>query len=275
MSIVRVFPRRTNATPIDDLAFTTGPPLWAVECDEVHVNCTFTYDRTKAEHLADQWVQAGYSVKVGGPAYDDPGGPFVPGRYLKPGYTITSRGCNNNCWFCSVPKREGTIRELPIEPGNNILDSNLLQCSDKHIKSVFVMLRAQTNIQFTGGLEAARLKDWHVDELLKLRIKTIYFAYDTADDYEPLLRAAKMLYAARFRRENVKCYCLIGYPKDNMEDALKRLETVVSLNMMPMAMLYRDKNGGTENQWRKFQRIWANNVIVTSNNKSKFGSYFK
>ena len=40
------------------------------------------------------------------------GGDFVPGRYLAPGYVITSRGCPNRCWFCSVWRREGALREF-------------------------------------------------------------------------------------------------------------------------------------------------------------------
>ena len=60
-----------------------------------------------------------------GPATGMCGEAFTPGLYLKHGYTITSRGCHNHCWFCSVPKREGTLRELPITDGWNILDDNV------------------------------------------------------------------------------------------------------------------------------------------------------
>jgi hypothetical protein len=63
--------------------------------------------------------------------------------YLKHGYVITSRGCNNACWFCKVPTREGGLRELPITAGHNILDDNFLGCSEKHIRAVFEMLKTQ------------------------------------------------------------------------------------------------------------------------------------
>ena len=77
----------------------------------------------------------------------------MPGLYLKHGYTITSRGCHNNCWFCSVPKREGALRELPINDGWNILDDNLLACSENHIRAVFEMLKRQKHKpEFTGGI---------------------------------------------------------------------------------------------------------------------------
>ena len=94
MTIARVFPRRTTATPDDALAFTTPPPKQGLpDIDEVHISVAFSYDMEKAERLAEQWAALGVPVKVGGPATGTPGGNFVPGRYLKQGYVITSRGC--------------------------------------------------------------------------------------------------------------------------------------------------------------------------------------
>ena len=122
----------------------------------------------------------GHAVVLGGPAYDDPAGEFVPGRYLKEGLVITSRGCNNDCWFCKVSAREGRIRELKIKDGWDLLDNNLLQCSRIHIEKVFDMLNRQDRrskagrklgVKFTGGLEALELKDWHIDLLTTLKPK--------------------------------------------------------------------------------------------------------
>jgi len=49
--IIRVFPRRTSFTPVDELAFVGDPPLERPAADEVHVSCTFTWDRPRAEYL--------------------------------------------------------------------------------------------------------------------------------------------------------------------------------------------------------------------------------
>ena len=116
--ILRVFPRKTVATPDDELVRLGEPDildLMSDEYDEVHISVTFTYDKRRAEYLAKQWEMSGRPVKVGGPAYDDRMGDFTPGLYIRKGYTFTSRGCPNNCWFCSVAKcAHGVIRELPI-----------------------------------------------------------------------------------------------------------------------------------------------------------------
>lgn len=268
VKIARVFPRVTNATPKDDYTFYGPPGMFLPEIDEVHVSVAFTYDLPKAEELEKQWRHVA-PVKIGGPALGKEGklGEFIPGMYLKNGYVITSRGCPNaetgKCWFCTEPK--GPI-ELEIKEGNNILDPNLLACSDQHVREVFAMLKRQKHgrPEFTGGLEAARLKDWHVDQLRELKPKSMFFAYDTPDDYEPLHEAGKKLLKAGFTTTShtLRAYVLIGWPKDTFEKAEKRLMDTIQAGFMPMAMLYRNKDGKVGKNWERFQRFWARPATV-------------
>lgn len=265
--IARVFPRRTKASPDDELAFFTLPPLLAMpEIDEVHVSVTFTYDLPMAEILAEAWRDVGVPVLMGGPALDDPAdGEFIPGMYLKRGYTITSRGCNNKCWFCMASRREGCLREIAVKDGWDILDNNLLQCSEKHIREVFEMLgRQKHRPKFTGGLEAKELKPWHCELLRSAKPERMYFAYDTPDDYEPLVQAGKMLREAGFspRSHVMGCYNLVGYPGDTFAKAEKRLKQTMQAGFVPYAMLYRDEKGEIQQQWQHFQREWLRPAIV-------------
>jgi hypothetical protein len=269
VKIARVFPRVTNATPKDDYTFFDAPGMFLPEIDEVHVSVAFTYDLPKAEWLAKQWEAVGVPVKIGGPALGKHHklGEFTPGLYLKPGYVITSRGCPNaetgKCWFCSEPK--GPV-ELKIKEGNNILDPNLLACSDQHILKVFAMLKKQKygRAIFTGGLEAARLKDWHIDLLVDIKPTEMFFAYDTPDDLEPLIVAGSRLFNAGFTKAShtLRAYCLIGYPGDTFELAEQRIGQVMDAGFMPMAMLFRNKKGVITKEWSRFQRLWANPYIV-------------
>ncbi len=269
MKIIRVFPRRTKATPIDCLAYY-GPPDLFAEADEVHISFTFTWDLAGAEWLVREWERIA-PVRIGGPAVGEAGGDFEPGRYLKPGYVITSRGCPNRCWFCSVWKREGDVRELPVRDGWNVLDDNLLACSGTHINRVFAMLRRQKKIagrriQFTGGLEAARLEPWHVTLLRDLKPKQLFFAYDTPNDLEPLREAGEMLLSAGFTKAShaLRCYVLVGYPRDTPESAEARLHEAIGAGFMPMAMLYRGQSGDRDPEWMRFQKMWARNTIVAA-----------
>jgi hypothetical protein len=269
MRIARVFPRRTKATPKDELAFVGPPPLLCMpEIDEVHISVAFTWDLKYAETLARAWELVGVPVKLGGPAYKKPGGEFVPGLYLEKGYVITSRGCDRHCWFCGVPEREGgVVRELPIAEGHNVLDDNLLACSQGHILGVFKMLAEQSRRpEFTGGLEAARLKPWHVELLRNVKARRIYMAYDTPDDLEPLRVAGRMLTDAGFTRaaHRLGCYCLIGYRGDTFELAEKRLRETWDAGFVPYAMLYKGESGETDISWRRFQREWLRPQIVAA-----------
>ncbi len=269
MRLIRVFPRRTKATPDDELAYFGAPDLFA-EADEVHISVAFTYDKPLAERLAESWRYVA-PTKVGGVAYGDRGDDFIPGRYIKPGYVFTSRGCPRKCWFCSVWKRDPVPRLLPIIEGWNILDDNLLACPRPHVEAVFQMLsRQKGRVEFTGGLEALALEDYQVDLLASLKPRpNMFFAYDPGDEFETLRSAARRLLAAGFTEAShrMRVYVLIGFPKDTIEKAEARLIDMQAIGFTPMAMLWRPETPSQEKyqpdeRWRGFQRQWARPAII-------------
>jgi hypothetical protein len=265
--VIRVFPRRTTATPTDDRAFIGYPPMFLPDADEVRVSVTFSWDRDTGERLADAWTATGLPVSIGGPAYNLPGEEFVPGLYLKRGYTITSRGCPNHCWFCAVPKREGGLRELVIVDGWIVQDDNLLACSEAHVRAVFAMLKRHPQRAELRGLEAKELKPWHVDLIADLKPGRMYFAYDTPDDLEPLRQAGAMLREGGLRAgtsHDICAYVLIGYPGDTMDAAEARLFETWAAGFFPFAMLHRDQRGDARPDWAHFQRRWTRPQIVAA-----------
>lgn len=267
--IIRVFPRRNKATPDDSLAYF-GPPDLFAEADEVHVSVTFTADKAVAERLAEQWRFVA-PVKVGGVAYDDDSLEFIPGRYIKPGYTITSRGCPRKCWFCGVWKKWPKANPLPIYDGWNVLDDNLLACPRDHVEAVFAMLRRQDRrVEFTGGLEAKALEDYQVELLANLKPRpNMFWAYDPGDAFETLESASRRMLAAGFTEAShrMRCYVLIGYPRDTFALAEQRLRQMMSIGFTPMAMLWLPTLPTQERhrpgpEWRSFQRRWARPTII-------------
>lgn len=269
MRLARVFPRITKATPQDELCFF-GPPDMFVEADEVHVDVTFTADKQRAEMLAEEWSRIA-PVNIGGVAYGDTGLEFIPGRYIKHGYTFTSRGCPRRCWFCSVWKRTPHATPIPITDGWNILDDNLLACPEDHVRAVFAMLGRQgRQIEFTGGLEALSLQDYQVGLLADMRPRpNCFFAYDPGDPFETLQSAAQRMIAAGFtaRSHRLRVYVLIGYPKDTFALAETRLNQMLDVGFTPHAMLWQPETPAAEKhrpapEWRKFQRRWARPAII-------------
>lgn len=217
--------------------------------------------------MAKSWERYADKINIGGVAYGDRGDIFVAGQYLKFGALFTSRGCPNDCWFCDVPDREGPIRELPICEGWNLLDSNILACSDNHIKNVFTMLEYSKHkyhqpISLTGGLEAKRLQDWHVGWFKILHPKQLFFAYDTKDDYDPLIQAGKMLNKAEIPFNSRRCYVLCGFVEDTKGKAENRMLATIKAGFIPMAMVYRDQDGLYDQSWSKFQKAWIRPAIM-------------
>jgi len=268
--LLRVFPSRTNATP-DDLGVRIGEPgLFDRGHERALVSVAFTWDIPEAERIAKLWAERG-PTEIGGPAIGTVGQAFEPGRFLRHGYTITSRGCPERCWFCAAWKRDGAeARELPICDGWNVLDDNLLACSEEHIRDVFAMLQRQKRrVEFTGGLHAERLQPWHVDLLCALKPRpSIWLAYDEDRDLEPLRVACSMLRAAGWTQasHHLRAYVLCGYPADTMAAAEGRLKTVLSAGATPMAMVYRGKDGSEPADWKKWKRQWIRPAIMHAKN---------
>jgi hypothetical protein len=257
--VIRVFPVRNKWTPEDSMAFVGEPPLFRPENRKtpVRVSVTFTWHKTRAEDLAASWQRFYDDVQIGGPAYGDPGGEFTPGRFLKIGCTITSRGCPKKCGWCVVPKNEGELRELQIKPGWIVQDNNILACSERHIRAVFAMLREQRRrIYFNGGLDKHFLKPWHREMFHSISIGELWFACDQAGDLPNLEKAARILEGIPLRKR--RCYTMIGYAGESLADAERRIEAVFSLGFMPFCQLYQpDQTKTYPLEWRQLHRKWS------------------
>jgi hypothetical protein len=256
--VIRVFPSRTQWTPTDDLAFVGEPPLFRPmdRAIPVRVSVTFTWHKKEAERLRGAWSAHYDDVQIGGPAYGDPGGEFTPGQFLKKGCTVTRRGCVKQCPWCV--ERTRPLREIAIKPGWIVQDSNLLACSEPHIRAVFDMLRGQKRrIYFNGGLDKHFLKDWHRELFDSISIGELWFACDVTSDLPWLERAAKILDGIPLRKR--RCYTMIGYDDETLADAERRIERVFELDFMPFCQLYRNDEDPREysDEWRALRRKWS------------------
>ena len=158
--------------------------------------------------------------------------------------------------------------------GHIIQDDNLLACSEQHIRKVFNMLKRQKEkARFSGGLEAKLLKEWHVELFSDLKPQSMYFAYDTADDYEPLVEAGKLLKKAgiTLKTRIPQAFVLMGYKGDTIEKAEKRCIQCLEAGFIPFAMLYKNDKGEEDPSWKQFQRVWARQAIIYT----KYKQYFK
>jgi hypothetical protein len=255
-------------TPVDDMVFFDTPGLFIPEHDEVHIPVVFTWDIEHAKRLQFQWQGlTDKPVKLGGPAFNDPcKGAFIPGRYLKNGVTITSRGCVHQCPWCFVWRREGKLRELPIIPGNIEQSNNLMACSKPHRRNVYDMMKTQKQISFRGGIETALLTDWDIEEMSSLSIHDIWLACDTKGAIGNLKKACDKLHAAGFNQNKIRCYVLIG---DDMAENENRLRMVYEAGALPFAQLFQPENQIIySREWKQFARTWSRPAAYKAHMKS-------
>lgn len=247
--IIRVFPRRTKWSPIDELCFFDEPPLFVLPDLPVHVSVLFTWDIKRGKELTKAWRSVSNKVSLGGPAFGDRDGEFQPGWYIKPGVTITSRGCPKRCPWCLIPHGQRP-HELHIKPGYIIQDDNLLACTVKHIETVFEMLKCQSRqIEFKGGLDIDYLRPWHIKLLTRIRVKELWVSCDRPQDVNRLDKAHDLF--SDYKIDQRHCYVLMGFDGDTPDAAAKRCEQVYAKGFMPFAMFYRG-----DGPWEKVPQEW-------------------
>jgi hypothetical protein len=264
--IIRVFADRNKWTPDDDMVFIGDLPLEpfrpGTPDTPVMVSVTFTWWRRRAEQIADSWRTHYRNVQIGGPAYDHPGGEFIPGMFLKHGCTITTRGCPKKCGWCKVPFSEGSQRLLKtIQPGWIVQDNNLLAAPESHLASVFKMLREQKRaIFFNGGLDKHFLKPWHIPFFDSIPIGQLWWAADVPDDFKWLARVKELFAHVPLRK--MRCYTMIGYDGETLAEAEQRIEQVFALGFMPFSQLYQPPTADRPTkiygpEWKALNRKWA------------------
>ena len=276
----------TSYTPDDDMVMIGLPPFRYLipPHDEIHISCIFTWDKSKALYLQSAWQSiTSKPVLVGGPAFGSPATDFTPGQYVKAGIIFTSRGCNNSCPWCSVPKLEGKLKELPIIPGNIIQDNNFLQTSQKHQQAVFDMLKSQRGICFKGGLQANLITDWHAEQFSAIKVKELWLACDTDNHIDSLQKALDILkhHGLGVTRPNklpnerdvLKAYVLCaleGQDPITMHHNEQRLRVVYNMGVMPFAQLYQplsDHKIEYSIPWKRFARQWSRPAAIYAHMK--------
>lgn len=274
MKIARVFPTKTSMSPIDLDSYFGPPGLFTLlGYKEIHISVAFTWDLEKAMWLKKQWQMIA-PVKVGGPAIDgEPMNGFVPGKYLKKGITITSRGCPFRCPWCLVKRNLIEINDFP--EGNIIQDNNLLACSRSHVDKVFQMLSHQRAIKFSGGLDPRLILDKTVEKLRGLSISQLWLSYDHPEAIKPLKEVIGKL-KKYFSRNQIRCYVLIGFHGDTLEKAESRLRVVFEMGALPFAMRYRlPKNNwrdsfiSNQREWNLLTRNWTRPAIMKARMKDR------
>lgn len=181
---------------------------------------------------------------------------------------MTSRGCPRGCSFCHVAAKEGqcAVKVADVadfwtkETGKKeikVLDPNITACREK---CDLMRQYRETGcwIDFTQGIDIRLTNADDIDDLNRMKIKRLHFAWDNPkDDLEGKFRSFSEAWKIKDpRRKTV--YCLTNFDS-TMEENLYRIYTLRDLGYDPYVMIYDKPHAPQE--IRYLQR-WVNNKII-------------
>lgn len=178
--------------------------------------------------------------------------------------SMTSRGCPRGCAFCHVAAKEGkcAVKVADVsdfwngQPHIEILDPNILACKDK--RDLMRQYRETgATLNFNQGLDIRLMNDDDIEDINRMRIKNMHFAWDNPkDDLEEKFRRFAHMFRRKTRIGTV--YCLTNF-NSTMEENLYRIYTLRDLGFDPYVMIYDKPNAPLE--IKDLQR-WCNNKAI-------------
>lgn len=161
-------------------------------------------------------------------------------------FGFTTRGCNRNCKWCIVPKKEGKIREigdlLDLWDGKSeeikLMDNNIL-FAPRHFSFICKQAREyKLRIDFNQGLDA-RLLSVDIVQLLKIiKHKQYRFGFDDIKYYTETENAIKLLIKYGIKRST--WFVLVGFDRD--DTIMPRLELLKKYKQDAFIMIYNNLN---------------------------------
>ena len=179
--------------------------------------------------------------------------------------SMTSRGCPRGCAFCHVAAKEGRCSVKVANVSDfwsgqkriDVLDPNITACKDK-LELFDQYIATGAAINFNQGLDIRLLTDRDIEQLNKMRIKSLHFAWDNPrDDLKEKFKCfSESSVIKDYRRKVV--YVLTNF-NSTMDENLYRIYTLRDLGYDPFVMIYDKPHASRE--IRLLQR-WCNNKIA-------------
>ena len=183
-------------------------------------------------------------------------------------YGFLTRGCPNNCGFCSVSQKEGRCSTKVADLSQwwngqkNIVlcDPNLLACRD-HMDLLRQLEESKAWIDVNQGFDARLLTPENIAAIKRLKIKEIHFAWDLMKNSKRIIRGLNSW--KRFGKKNAHgswgtVYVLVNYDT-TMAENLFRIYKLTEMGFDPYVMIYDKPNAPRE--IRLLQR-WCNNKQI-------------
>ena len=251
-----------------------------VDGDTAYLSVAFTWKLPEAHDRARWYKSLGYRVRAGGPATFRPSGYLasvaelggqVPDalRWHNPNATIASRGCPVGCWFCIVPKMEGSnftlLPDFPVRPV--LCDNNLSALPEDYQHHIIgrYLDEGVPLLDANSGFEPRTFdrdvyRRWSVINRGPWR-----FAYDDLQEQSYVERVMAMLRRRGVSSKRIRVYVLIG--NEPIEACIGRIRQVLEWGGEPHVQPLMKLNSLEKAYWVRYdwteQRLrdvarWAN-----------------
>ena len=190
---------------------------------------------------------------------------IYPDYSLYPQYKFAvgflTRGCPRGCGFCVVGNKEGLCSHQVADLSEfwrgqkeiKLLDPNILACKE-HEKILQQLSSINASVDFTQGLDIRLISSDNIALLNKIKIKTLYFAWDNprmdlSNDFKRFSRLTNIK-----SDRNKVVYVLTNY-NSTIDEDLYRIYTLRDLGYTPYVMIYQKETA--DKQHKRLQR-WVN-----------------
>ena len=183
-------------------------------------------------------------------------------------FGFMSRGCPRSCEFCHVEAKEGRqavkvadLKEFWDGQKNiKLLDPNTIAC--KEWRDILGQLQESgALVDFTQGLDIRIMTPEKIEEIMKIRIDQVHFAWDNYEEKEiilPKLKEFAEITGWGSRKRSV--YVLTNF-NTTLEQDLERVYTLRDMGYTPYIMIYNKQGVKKGSDMRRLQR-WVNSKVA-------------
>ncbi len=185
-------------------------------------------------------------------------------------FTFTSRGCPNNCAYCSVWRIEPNIALIPnwkehLDVGKKfamISDNNLSATPNEHLFPLLDYLSEnKIKVVFDNGFDCKHITPEMAKKLARIKYTRtgMRLAFDRIEEDGVFQDAINMLLDAGVAKSNIMIYVLFNF-NDNPEEAFYRMSECRRLGIRPYPQQYQPLNWKTRK--KKFiGKHWSKNLL--------------
>lgn len=205
-----------------------------------YLSVVFTWKLPEARSRAEWYRSMGYEVIAGGPALYDRFKHYLDGiatvkptfpdaiRHQNPLATMATRGCDETCYFCGVPRTEGPFTYFPDFTVRPILCDNNLSAIEAKYQDFIIERFIAADVPLldaNSGFEPKSFDGAVFERWRKINRGPWRFGYDVADERDVVRGVIRMLRAARVPAKKIRPYVLIG--NEPFEVCMGRVREVI------------------------------------------------